>query len=412
MLQLLQEKIHEAFESQKFELALLRTRQAKEWVGDLPYLLVVESQCLYYMRRAHEAVALMRELVQKHPLEHEYKLHLSLYLRAVGDFDESFSLIETVPAEVPGKAFLLGWHLLRQGKFAEGMTVREREPGIRRVDSLYHYHPGKKYQKGMNLTGKRVVLALEGGNGDEVAYARFAQFLERRGASVMLGSSPEMLSILSRVPGITALGDVSQASPESYDFYIPAMSMISLFDIDNPSAQTRFPYLASIPDFKSALREELVLVCGASKKIGIQWRGNPQFDYSEFKTFPGSLLVPFARLGKLVSFQMLDQAGDNLLPDSANAYDLHRVVRPTWERTLAAIDEMDFVISGDTTIAHMAGALGKPTALLLPHAPHPYWADLRERSTWYPSVRVFRQPHYNDWEGAARSAYAWIESQI
>ena len=403
------ELAHKAFEAQRFSDALELLRAARAEGQGSEAGILEEASCLYYLCRAPEAIALVEEVARKNSTNRlAYNAILALYYRAIGEFDVSARLLSEVPVDTPGYAFLQGWHLLRQGKFLEGMRIREKEPGIYRADVLYKLPPEKKYQRGSTLAGLTIALVLEGGNGDEIAYARFAQVLHARGARVVACASRGLLSIISRMPGIAKAITPEELRPDMYDQYIPALSMISLFDVGNPSEGVTFPYATSSLAGTTLFKALTDTVAVGRKKIGIQWRGNAQFDYSEFKTFPIEILVPFAHLGQLFSLQVDDTRGVEFLSSTAGAYDLQQM-GVSWERTLSAISEMDCVVSGDTTIAHIAGALGIPTALLLPHAPHAYWADLHEQSTWYPSVRVFRQPHYNDWGGAARDAYEWIQ---
>ena len=412
MISALYEEARRAYGEQRFAAALELLRLARGTSLPSPELLVQEAQCLYYLCRAREAIVILEKLMEEYPENRVgYAAILALYVRAIGEFDRSEQLLREVPDSIAGKAFLGGWHLLRHGKFLEGMRMREREPGIYRVDALFPeaFPEGKKYRPGTPLWGTTILLALEGGNGDEIAYVRYAQLLANKGARVIVGATNDLVSAIVRIPGVYMALPIEAVRADIYDWYIPAMSFISLFEIEDPSEGILFPYVRPHEEGVRLFGPEIENAARGRKRIGIQWKGNPQFDYSEFKTFPASLLAPFAQIGQLFSLQVHDRLGGNLLPVEARAYNLQEGA-PTWEKTIVSISQMEYIIAGDTTIAHMAGALGVPTALLLPHAPHPYWADLRERASWYPSVRVFRQPHYNDWEGAARNAFAWIES--
>src|SRR3989344_7813079 len=114
------------------------------------------ARALYEARRAPEAVGIVQALLKGEPQNPDYLINLALYLRAVGKFEESLKALEQVPKEMPGYAMLKGWHLLRQGKFLEGMRTREPESGISRIDRRYPFPPQKQLQAGMPIRGKNV----------------------------------------------------------------------------------------------------------------------------------------------------------------------------------------------------------------------------------------------------------------
>lgn len=373
---------------------------------------VQRAKALYESKQAHEAIAIMRELILREPSNESHRIQLALYLRAIGNFDESLFYVDKVSPSMSGYPMLKGWHLLRQGKFNEGMQMREAELGIYRMENIYPFPIEKRFTKGTPLTGKKVLLVLEGGNGDEVAYLRFAQTISKAGATVCVAVSTDFIGIAQRTLGVSQVCSIERVDHTSYDYYIPSMSMFSLFALDNPSEQIQFPYINAEVAMVEKWQPILETAAARKLKIGIQWQGNPAFDHVEFKTLPAPLLAEFAAFGKLFLIQRPETiTADNVLPPSVDAFDT-QTEAPNWEQTLAVISQMDIVISGDTTITHMAGALGKKTIVLLPHAPHPYWADLKEIATWYPSVRVFPQRSYNSWKETIEDAKSALRNEL
>lgn len=365
---------------------------------------VIRAKYLYEAKQAHEAIELIRECILLEPKNESHRIQLALYLRAIGNFDESLFYVDKVSPSVPGYALLKGWHLIREGHFNAGMQMREPEIGVYRTDSLYPFPTEKKYVKGTPLVGKKVLLVLEGGNGDEIAYLRFAQTLSKLGAIVAAATSEPFVALASRTLCVSKAFAQNTVDHTWYDYYIPAMSMFSLFDISNPSDGIVFPYISVDEHMSSQWSAMIEKESEGKTKIGIQWQGNPAFDHVEFKTLPAKLLASFAQFGKLFLIQRHETlTPDNMFPTDVPAFNT-QTEAPNWEQTLAVINGMDWIIAGDTTITHMAGALCKNAIVLLPHAPHPYWADLKEVSTWYPSVIVCRQKAYNDWESATQDA--------
>jgi len=365
------------------------------------------ARALYESKQAPEAIQLVQQLLAERPGDPNYLINLSLYLRAVGNFEGSVQALEQVPENMPGYAMLKGWHELRAGNFLSGSRYREKESGLYRIDSRFPFNLDKRLTRETSVVGKKVLLALEGGNGDEVAYARFAHVLKNHGAMVMIACSLQMHSIMSRSFPDFEVCDISVASHDAYDYYVPALSIIDIFELNSPTLDINFPYL--IPSQEHVDKWSERFSSNSDKlKIGIQWQGNLQFEHVEFKTIPASLMASLAEVGDLYSLQRPENVGENKLPISTRIIDT-QIDAPNWEDTLACISLMDVVIAGDTTITHIAGALGKKACVLLPHAPHPYWADLNDIATWYPSVHVFRQPLYNDWSGAVDAAMVWLQ---
>lgn len=404
-------RMEAAFKEKRFAEALKLIGEIKSGDGETPELLAYEAETLYYLSRASEAEVIMRGLLCNNPDNMDYKIFRVQYLRALGRFNESDLLLKEVSPDTSGYAHLEGSRLIRHGMFLEGMRAREFESGVNRIWGMCPLSEEKKFKEGDEVSGKRILLALEGGNGDQIAYARFAQYLSARGARVILGTTRDFFDIPTGILGTLSVKFIGDIKDDEYDLYIPAMSLIPLFKINNPASGFSFPYLRSDPTWKSIVKKRVSEVSKGRLKIGIHWRGNPKFDYLEFKTFPAELLSRFSKLGQLFSFQLPSTFDRYPFPADISVFDIHES-SPSWQRTIAFLDEMDYVVTGDTAIAHIAGALGKETLLVSTHAPSVYWADLKEVSTWYPSVRVFRQPKYTDWEGAIDNAYKWLENKI
>ena len=141
----------------------------------------------------------------------------------------------------------------------------------------------------------------------------------------------------------------------------------------------------------------------------MHWQGNKEYEQLEQKSYPAALLLPFAELGQLYSLQR--DAGANVLPPGSPVVDTQQGAAD-WEHTLAVIAEMDYIITGCTSIAHYAGALGKPVLLIINYSPSYYWADATDKTPWYPSIRVFRQPAPGDWVGALAKAKQHLSNEV
>src|SRR3989344_2603956 len=298
-----------------------------------------------------------------------------------------------------------GQALLAAGKFAEGYRLIEQEPGFYRSDEFYKLPKDKRLARGTPVSGKTVLLALEGGFGDEVAWGRYAQHLKKAGARVLVGAVPGSLGTLRTLLGADEVKRFDLIKPHEYHYYLLGMSAADYFDVSDPTAGTAFPYLFASLAYRERVRPLIEKIAAGRPKIGVHWQGNKEYERLEQKSYPAALLLPFAELGQLYSLQR--DAGENTLPQGSPVVDTQQGPAD-WEHTLAVIAEMDYIITGCTSIAHYAGALGKPVLLIINYSPSYYWADATDKTPWYPSVRVFRQPTPGDWQGAFNQAFSYL----
>jgi tetratricopeptide (TPR) repeat protein len=251
-----------------------------------------------------------------------------------------------------------------------------------------------------SLQGKTIFVYAEQGLGDTLQFCRYLKPLAQRGATVLLEAQHELGPLLSRVDGVARISARGDAPPAAFDYQCPLMSLPLAFGTTLETIPSSHPYLTALPD----MVREIGLQVGARQSkltklnIGICWKGGPGYKRDAERS-PG--MAPFAKL-----FSIADVAIYSLVPDGRGAlleagakdtgYDLG--ASPSFEQTAALIMNLDLMITCDTSVCHLAGALGKPVWLVLP-APAPDWRWLLERedSPWYPNTRLFRQAAPGDW---------------
>jgi tetratricopeptide (TPR) repeat protein len=248
-----------------------------------------------------------------------------------------------------------------------------------------------------SLQGKTIFVYAEQGLGDTIQFCRYLKPLAQRGATVLLEAQRELQPLLSRLDGVARISTPGDAPPAAFDYQCPLMSLPLAFGTTLETIPSSHPYLAALP----AMVQEIGLQLGARQaklRIGICWKGGTGYKRDAERS-PG--MEPFARL-----FSIEDVAVYSLVPDGRGAllaagaketgYDLG--ASPSFEQTAALIVNLDLVITCDTSVCHLASALGKPVWLMLP-APTPDWRWLLERedSPWYPNTRLFRQAAPGDW---------------
>jgi hypothetical protein len=245
------------------------------------------------------------------------------------------------------------------------------------------------------LDGRTILLHAEQGLGDTLQFVRYAPLLARSGAKVVLEVQPALLSLLSEIDGIAAIPQGEKLPP--FDLHCPLMSLPLAFGTELDSIPAEIPYLRVSADRASKWRERL----GERRvpRIGIAWAGSAAHKNNRRRSIALERFVPlFAVDGvELVSLQK------ELSPADAGMLAEHGALQLGEELgdfadTAAVISLLDLVVSVDTSVVHLAGAIGRPVWALIPFAPDFRWMLAREDSPWYPTVRLFRQPQLSDWD--------------
>lgn len=291
----------------------------------------------------------------------------------LGEAEQAFRAALALHPADTGATLGLAALLLSVGRFEEGWPLMEARldahaGAVPRVELPY------PEWRGDPLAGRSVLVAVEQALGDQIQMARFAQTLKDRGAGlVTLACRPPLVPVFETAPGVDAVVGVAAgeaASVPRHDcwtryFSLPARLGITLETL--PKA----PYLFARPERRTRWR--------GFTGIGLAWQASAAGFNGAEKSLPRNLADEFLDLGCI-----------SLRPEDTSAQDL--------ADTAAVIDQLDLVISVDTAVAHLAGAMGKPCWTLLP-ALRTDWRWMRDRSDspWYPSMRLFRQRTPGDW---------------
>lgn len=237
----------------------------------------------------------------------------------------------------------------------------------------------------------------EQGLGDALQFCRFARALHARGAKVRLEVHPPLRAIISEAfPELSVF-----AAPEQvgfFDVYAPLMSVPHRLGLERGDIEGT-AYLAARPERVEAWRVHLP----EGFNVGVVWQGNPQGAVDRGRSIPLAEFAPLARVKgiNLISLQKnfgLDQL--EALPDGMIVHRLPAAFdsgNDAFLDTAGLMQSLDLVVTSDTSVAHVAGALGRPVWVMLKHAPDWRWGHLEETSPWYDSMRLFRQALAGDW---------------
>ena len=307
----------------------------------------------------------------------------------------------------------LAW--LRLGEFRQGWAKYESRWAARELASRRRAFAQPLWLGGEEIKDRRILLHAEQGLGDTIQFVRYAPLVAALGAQVILEVQPPLEALLSDIGGISRI--VGQGKPlPDFDLHCPLLSLPLAFRTELDTVPAGVPYLAAPPSYLAKWRDRLGQP--ASPRVGIAWAGSPtnRNDRNRSIALDRFLsLLPAAGV-EFVSLQKDMGATEcELLGTSAQIIHVGDDL-DDFADTAAVISLLDLVISVDTSVAHLAGAMARPLWLLLPFAPDFRWMLDREDSPWYPSARLFRQAGIGDWDDVLarlrRELLRWAEDTV
>lgn len=238
-----------------------------------------------------------------------------------------------------------------------------------------------------------LLVHAEQGMGDAIQFVRYLPLVRQRVGKLYLACAPPLVSLFQSLPGVDAIltQENMAAIYHVFDQQVPLLNLPSIFSPPENAIPCDVPYLA--PDQKR-LKEFAPLFAQAADhlKVGLVWRGNPAHLNDANRSCQ---LAEFASLfhRSNTTFYSLQLSSDEESPGLINLSSHLE----TFADTAALMSHLDLIISVDTSTAHLAGALARPVWLLLPYVPEWRWGLTGESTPWYPTMRIFRQPHRGDW---------------
>ncbi|MDO9309086.1 MAG: tetratricopeptide repeat protein, partial [Deltaproteobacteria bacterium] len=353
-------------------------------------------------REYAEAETCFRQARSFAPESLETMLNLGYALDMQERSVEAFSCYEAVLAVAPDNAkarYNRAIHLLRSGNLAAGFADYEaRFAAMKNADSRVYVQPR---WDGSPLAGRSILVYCEQGLGDAIQFCRYIPLLAGAGGRVVLEAQPPLVSLLSTLQGVNEVVAKSGVPPVT-DYHIPLLSLPHIFGTTLDTVPAPIPYIVPDPSKVTAWRRRLA---GDNRfRVGLVWRGSANNPMDRDRSCPLAELSPLLAVSgvSFYSLQVGPAAGEITdLPQAAGLIDLTEEL-DDFSDTAALISNLDLVISVDTAVAHMAGALGKPLWILLTHTPDWRWMPERRDSPWYPGVRLFRQPKSGDWSSVVR----------
>lgn len=256
--------------------------------------------------------------------------------------------------------------------------------------------PQPWWQGESGIHGRSILLHAEQGLGDTIQFVRYVPLVAQFGATVLLEVQPGLRSLLDRLPGVAAVFERGDSLP-AFDLQCSLMSLPFALRTGLDNVPGTVPYLAARPDRVAAWTR--VLEPWQRMRVGLAWSGSAAHASDRARSIPLAALAPLVERADLEChvIQRDIRQSDRVILDNWDHITDHSTTLSDFTETAALISQMDLVITVDTSVAHLAGALGKPVWLLLAYSADWRWMLGRADTPWYPTMRLFRQPRPDDW---------------
>jgi Tfp pilus assembly protein PilF len=346
------------------------------------------------LRAGHEALR-----GRHHDLQTLHNLAIAHYRKL--ELDESTACarcaLELDPA-APGPHFQLAETLLLRGEFAEGW--REYEWRYRIAGAPPLLPPTDRPQwDGAALQDATLLLIADQGFGDSIQFCRYIPWVCTRCPRVVVAADPLLHPLIRQLhPGLKLVSRWDRCPP--FAAYCPLSGLPRLHGTTIDTIPGNVPYLQVDPLRAEILRARLQqLVQPRTRRIGIAWAGRPTHNNDLNRSTSLAAFAPIAALDGITLVSLQKGAAQSAVADYSGAAPLLNLGAEITDfvDTMAIIEALDLVVTVDTAIAHLAGAMGKPVWILLPYAPDWRWLLDREDSSWYATARLFRQSSPGDW---------------
>lgn len=265
--------------------------------------------------------------------------------------------------------------------------------------------------QGEDLTGRRILLFYEQGFGDTLQFVRYVNKVSDLAAQVVLWVQPPLKKLFSYSFPSILIYDGDNLPMEQYDFTLPLMSLPKIFHTTEADIPGEVPYLRISEALAQKWRRKTLAASAGLLKVGLVWAGNPQHANDRNRSMPFELFKEILTVPGIAWFSL--QAGKRVkdLQGIAEVMDYSAELTDFYQ-TAGLVKNLDLIISVDTAVAHLAGALGKETFILQPYYPDWRWQLDRTDSPWYPTVQLIRQEARGAWPGVIRKVIEELRRKI
>jgi tetratricopeptide (TPR) repeat protein len=384
----------------RFEESLVDNLRAHQLDPADPHNCNNIGDALQSLNRPEEAVEWFDKALELNPGFIQAINNKAFSLAQLHRFDEAFAIYEHLNRTGTNTA-ATDWNLsllrMLTGDFEAGWAGREARWNTPALALAYPKFLQPMWLGQPSIEGKTILIRVDEGLGDCIQFVRYVPMLAARGARVILVVADAVYPLLAAMPGVSQCLPLSAEPLPAFDMHCPLGSLPLAF-------QTRLDTIPSATSYLPAPAETLVRGwedrLGVSQKlrVGLVWSGNPAHRNDRNRSLPLQALSRILEVdATFVSLQKDPKADDRaFLHERTDIVDLTEHLTD-FSETAALVSCLDLVITVDTSVAHLAAALGRPTWILLPYVPDYRWLLDRDDSPWYPTVRLFRQTEIRDY---------------
>ena len=340
--------------------------------------------------------------------------HLGRIEEAIAAYDLALQADENLVATYWNKSLAL----LASAHFEEGWRLYEWRREVAQFKNKIPPFKQAPWLGGQDIAGKSILLYAEQGFGDTLQFCRYVPLVKALGVRVLLGVGPPLIKLLRSLAGVDML--ISGDDVPKFDFHCPLMSLpLALKTFSESDIPAAVPYLAADADLVRAWAARLP--AKTKLRVGLVWNSGLHINQPEAWECNARRNLPFELMAQLnhpdVDFFSLQKGepAESALPaqlaqywPTPNFYNLTEHIQD-FADTAAVIAHLDLVISVDTAVAHLAGALGKPVWLLNRFDSCWRWLINRKDSPWYPTMQIFQQPQMGDWQSVITKVRAALQ---
>ena len=388
--------------NKQFDKALETIRMVLEIHPSNPTYKYCEGLSLCHLWRIEEAIAVFEKVlfidyfnVKAHVMLGNCYQEIGKYKEATASFESAFAIDQSNSYIIYNRSLLL----LLLGDFEQGLKDYEARWQQGPPLVLPNFVKNKPMWDGKDFSGKKLLILMEQGHGDMIQFCRYIPMAEKLGSDISVLCSDNLVNLLRPIAPKAKWLTHQDKIPE-FDIYITMMSMPLVFGTRIENIPAEVPYIFADDEHK--LKWKKKIKDSDRKKIGLCWSGSKSHPKDHIRSVNPGRIEKFIRDNPIVDFYILEKGdGEKFAKKFANnldnVFELGSEIR-NFSDSAAIIDKMDLVITVDTAVAHLAGAMAKPVWNLLLFNADWRWLLNRDDSPWYPTMRLFRQKTRDDWK--------------
>ena len=381
---------------------------------DVPEVLNNRGIALTATRRLPEALGSFIRSAVIDATNFDTHINLGIVFKTLGRHREAAASFDRALALKPTDSsarFALAFLYLSLGEFGLGWPLYEARFDVPELGNPRRRFSVPRWQGSEPLTGRTLLVHAEQGLGDVMQFCRYLPLLAAQGATIVFEVMPSLKALLRTLPGPIHIIGRGEPVP-AVDYFCPLLSLPHALETRVDTIPARVPYLAAEPERVARWQERLRALPGL--RVGLAWQGNPKVEkliWARGRSLPLAALEPLTELPGVSLVSLQKGPGCEQLarvPFAKRIVELGNDLDSgpdAFLDTAAVMASLDLVVSSDTSIVHLAGALGRPVWTALSLSPEWRWLLERNDSPWYPTMRLFRQPTDGDW-GAVVTAMA------